>query len=271
MADNKFDDFFKVNKETWDKRVAIHSKSDFYNMNDFLNGKSSLNKLELDELGTVKSKSLLHLQCHFGQDTLSFSRMGAKCTGIDLSSEGIKKAKELNERLGLDVSFIESNVYDVPKNVKGKFDIVFTSYGVVGWLPDLNIWANVISEKLKSGGVFYMAEFHPIAWMFDYLQEPPKMVYPYLNKEAIYEEYEGTYAEDGQKKMISKEYGWNHGLSEVVSSLIHAGLQIEFLHEFNESPYDCFPNMKKLENGMYVLKENEGIFPLIYSIKATKK
>ena len=268
---NEFDKYFEVNKETWNKKVAIHSSSDFYNMEAFLKGKTSLNKLELDELGDVKHKTLLHLQCHFGQDTLSFARLGAKCTGIDISSEGIKKAQEINTQLGLNAEFIESNVYDVPKNVDGKFDVVFTSYGVVGWLPDLNKWANIISEKLNDDGVFYMVEFHPIVWMFDYTLEKPEMKYPYLKSDVIYEEYEGTYAEDGKTKMLSKEYGWNHGLGEVVSALSEAGLHIEFLHEFNESPYDCLPNMVKNENGMYVFKKDAGMFPLIYSIKATKK
>lgn len=269
MTDNKYADFFKINKETWDKKVAIHSRSDFYKMEDFLKGKSSLNKLELDELGNVKGKSLLHLQCHFGQDTLSFSRMGATATGIDLSSEAIKEAKELNKKLGLNASFVESNVYDVPKNIDGKFDIVFTSYGVVGWLPDLDIWADVIFEKLNTGGVFYMAEFHPIVWMFDYLQEPATMKYSYSQSEVIYEEYKGTYA-NNDADMISKEYGWNHGLGEVVSALSRVGLHVEFLNEYYESPYDCLPNMEKTDKGMFVFKENK-LFPLIYSIKATKK
>ncbi|MDV7187103.1 class I SAM-dependent methyltransferase [Lutibacter sp. TH_r2] len=268
---NKYDTYFKVNKETWNKKVAIHTKSDFYNLKEFINGKTSLNKLELDELGEVKGKKLLHLQCHFGQDTLSFSRMGAQCTGIDLSNEGIKKAKELNKKRGLDATFIESNVYNVSENVKGKFDIVFTSYGVVGWLPDLKIWANIISEKLNKGGVFYMVEFHPIVWMFDYTLEKPTMKYPYLKSDVIYEEYEGTYAENGEEKMISKEYGWNHGLGEVISSLSEAGLTIEFLHEFNESPYNCLPEMVENKNGMYVFEKNPEMFPLVYTIKATKK
>ncbi len=265
-----YEKYFEINKDTWNKKVSIHSKSDFYNMTAFEKGKTSLNSIELDALGDVSGKSLLHLQCHFGQDTLSWSRLGATCTGIDLSNEGIKKAKEINEALNLNATFIESNLYDVPKNVPGKFDIVFTSYGVVGWLPDLVTWGKIIADKLKKGGVFYMVEFHPIVWMFDYLQEPPKMMYPYLKTEAIYEEYKGTYT-NNEADIISKEYGWNHGLGEVVTALSNAGLHVEFLHEFNESPYNCLPNMKKTTNGMYVFEKDNGMFPLIYSIKAIKK
>lgn len=268
--EKSFKEYFDVNKETWNKKVAIHSKSEFYDIEGFLKGKSTLNSYELTELGDVKGKSLLHLQCHFGLDTLSFSRLGAKCTGIDFSNEGIAQAQLLNSKLNLDAVFIESNVYDVAGNVKGEFDIVFTSYGVIGWLPDLTKWAEVIASKLKKGGVFYMAEFHPIAWMFSYLESPPKMIYNYLNKEVIYEEYSGTYT-NNDADIVSKEYGWNHGLGEVISALISAGLNIEFLHEFEKSPYNSFPDMDKTKDGMFVLKENQRLFPLIYSIKATKK
>ena len=263
-------EIFSVNKETWNKKVDIHKKSKFYDVDSFKKGKTSLNSYELEELGDVKGKSLLHLQCHFGLDTLSWSRLGAKCTGIDLSDKGIAEAVKLNDELGLNAMFIESNLYDVPNSVEEKFDIVFTSYGVVGWLPDLKTWGEIIASKLKKGGVFYLIEFHPIVWMFDFLQTPPKLKYPYLNVEAIYEEYKGTYT-NNDADIISKEYGWNHGLGEVITALTSAGLIIEFLHEFEESPYNTFPNMQKTKNGMYVLQEDQRLFPLLYSIRAVKK
>lgn len=262
--------YFDTNRDTWNKKVSFHKDSDFYDVPGFINGKTSLNAVEIEELGDVKGKSLLHLQCHFGLDTMSFARMGAKATGIDLSDEGIKEAQRLNKEINADATFVVSNVYDVPKTVSETFDIVFTSYGVVGWLPNLDVWAEIIAEKLNSGGVFYMVEFHPIVWMFEYLETPIKMKYPYLNGDVIYEEYEGTYAND-DAKIVSKEYGWNHGLGEVVTALTKAGLQIEFLHEHVESPYNCLPGMKETESGNYVLAEYEGLFPMMYSIKATKK
>jgi SAM-dependent methyltransferase len=262
--------YFNVNKETWNKKVEVHVKSDFYDLKNFIEGKTSLNKYELEEVGEVKGKSLLHLQCHFGLDTLSFSRLGAKCTGIDISNNGILKAEELNNKLGLDATFLASNIYDIPKNLKAKFDVVFTSYGVIGWLPDLTSWAKIIADKLTKNGFFYMIEFHPIVWMFDYLQNPPKLIYPYLNREVIYEEYKGTYT-NTDANIISKEYCWNHGLGEVVTALTKAGLHIEFLHEFEESPYNCFPEMEETVNGMYVLKNFKEKFPLLFSVKATKK
>ncbi|MFK7833107.1 MAG: class I SAM-dependent methyltransferase [Winogradskyella sp.] len=260
--------YFDVNKATWNKKVAIHAQSDMYNMNAFKKGKTSLMPYELKALDNVKDKSLLHLQCHFGQDTLSWSRKGATCVGVDLSDEGITLARQLNEELNLDADFVCCNVLDTSKYVSKTFDIVYTSYGVIGWLPDLKPWAKMITERLNVGGIFYIVEFHPILWMFDYVDGESKMKYHYNRKEAIYEEYEGTYA-DQSSKMVSKEYGWNHGLSEVVNALIEAGLQIEYLNEYDESPYDVFPDLIKTESGMYKMKNQ--LYPMIFELKATKK
>lgn len=268
--EKKYKDYFEVNRETWNKKVEIHKDSNFYDVLGFKKGNTSLNSYELEALGNVKDKKLLHLQCHFGLDTLSWSRLGALCTGIDLSDAGIHVARDLNKELGLNAKFVVSNVYDVPKKIPELFDIVFTSYGVIGWLPDLNKWATVIADKLEVGGCFYMVEFHPIVWMFDYLEQPAVMKYAYHKGDVIYEEYEGTYT-DEKATITSKEYGWNHGLGEVVTALSNAGLEIEFLNELDESPYDCLPQMKKLKNGRYVLEQNEKLFPLLYEIKAIKK
>ncbi len=258
---------FEINRDTWNKKVAIHAKSDFYNLDNFKKGKSSLNEYELKALGDVSNKSLLHLQCHFGQDTLSWSRLGAKCTGIDLSDEGIKLAKQLNDELKLDANFLCCNVLDISKLISNQFDIVFTSYGTIGWLPDLKPWAQMISERLKNGGVFYMVEFHPIVWMFDYTTKPLNLAYGYHQKEAIYEEYEGTYA-DGNSKMISRDYVWNHSIGEIINSLINAGLTIDYLNEYDASPYNIFPELEVNAEGLYELSNK--LYPLLFELKVTK-
>lgn len=258
---------FETNRNTWNSKVSVHSKSEFYDIEKFKQGKSSLNEYEMKALGNISGKSILHLQCHFGQDTLSLARMGAVCTGIDISDEGIKLAKQLNKDLKLDAEFVCCNVLDTSEYVSEKFDIVFTSYGTIGWLPDLKPWAQMISERLKPGGFFYIVEFHPIAWMFDYTVSPPIMKYGYHQKEAIYEEYEGTYA-DKNSKMVSKEYGWNHSLGEVITSLSDAALHIEYLKEYDASPYDIFPGLVKNSKGMFEM--NNKMFPLIFEVKAVK-
>lgn len=259
--------YFETNKATWNEKVKIHSKSDMYDLEAFKNGKSSLMPYELKALGDVQGKSLLHLQCHFGQDTLSWSRLGAQCVGVDLSDEGIKLAKKLNSELELNANFVCCNVLDTSKHVKEQFDIVITSYGVIGWLPDLKPWGKMIAERLRPGGTFYMVEFHPIVWMFDYLEGKPIMKYGYMQDEVIYEEYEGTYA-NTDSKMISKEYGWNHGLSEVINALTEAGLQIEYLNEYDESPYNVLPDLVETDSGMFVTKDK--LYPLIFEVKTRK-
>lgn len=264
---NAKNNYFDTNKATWNEKVKIHSQSEMYDLEAFKIGKSSFMPYELKALGDVKGKSLLHLQCHFGQDTLSWSRMGARCVGVDLSDEGIKLANELNVELQLNAEFVCCNVLDTSKYVEKAFDIVFTSYGVIGWLPDLKPWGQMIAERLKPGGTFYMVEFHPIVWMFDYLEGKPIMKYGYMQDEVIYEEYEGTYA-DTDSKMVSREYGWNHGLSEVINALTEAGLHIEYLNEHDESPYDVLPNLIKTESGMFVTQDK--LYPLIFEVKARK-
>ena len=159
--------YFDANKDSWNKRTAVHKDSDFYDLASFKKGKSSLNKIELEELGDVSGKSLLHLQCHFGMDTMSWARMGADCVGVDLSDEAINLAKEINAELKLHAEFVCCNVYDLKQHLDKKFDIVFTSYGTIGWLPDLDAWAAIVWHFLKPGGTFYIADFHPTLWMMD--------------------------------------------------------------------------------------------------------
>lgn len=259
---------FETNRETWNKKVAIHAASDFYNLEGFKKGETSLKDYEIQALGDVSGKSLLHLQCHFGQDTLSWSRRGAQCTGLDISEEAIKLAKKLNHELGQDAKFVCCNVLDASAYIIEQFDIVFTSYGTIGWLPDLDPWGQLIFERLKPGGTFYIVEFHPIAWMFDYTKTPPCLSYGYQQKEAIYEEYKGTYA-DNNAELSSKEYGWNHGLGEVISSLTNAGFHIDFLKEHHASPYNIFPGLVETVAGMFELPDRK--YPLIFEVKATKR
>lgn len=262
------DKAFTTNRETWNKKVAIHAASDFYDLENFKKGASSLNIFELDALGDVRGKSLLHLQCHFGQDTLSWQRIGANCTGIDISDEAVKLGRKLNTELSLDAKFVCCNVLDTSVHIFEKFDIIITSYGTIVWLPDLQPWAKMISERLKEGGIFYIADFHPIAWMYDYTVSPPVMKYGYQQKEVIYEEYEGTYTGDEGERMISREYAWNHSLGELISVLAEAGLRIEYLKEHEQSPYDIFPGLVKNKDGLYELPHS--LYPLMFEVKAVR-
>ena len=263
-----YSSYFDANKQLWNQRTAVHKDSSFYNLAGFKAGENVLTPIELNELGDVKGKTMLHLQCHFGMDSLNWARLGAVVTGVDLSDEAIKEAKQLNNDLGMNATFICCNVYDLKEHLNEKFDIVFTSYGTIGWLPDLNKWAEIISCYLKPGGIFYMADFHPVLWMFD--DEFTHFQYSYENSEVIITESEGTYT-DRDADIIGKEYGWNHSISEILNALITNGLQIGHFNEFMYSPYACFRNTVEFEKGKWHIKGLEGKIPMVYSLKAVKQ
>lgn len=258
-------DLFKANQELWNKRTLVHKDSDFYDVAGFMQGKEMLTPIELEELGDVKGRSLLHLQCHFGLDTLAWSRHGAIVTGIDFSQEAIAEAKRIAGSSKLDAEFICCNIYDATDFLGDRqFDIIFTSYGTIGWLPDLDKWASIIRRHLKKGGLFYIADFHPVVWMFD--DDFSGIKYSYNNTEVITTESQGTYA-DKNADINSKEYGWNHSLSEIINSLIKNGLQIQQLNEHMYSPYPCFNNIVPAGDGQWHIKGLENKIPMVYSIK----
>lgn len=260
--------YIEVNKESWNSRVESHLKSDFYDLEGFLKGNTSLNSIELELLGDIKGKSVLHLQCHFGQDSISLARLGANVTGVDLSDKAIDSANKLAKETNASASFICCDLYDLPNHLNQKFDIVFASYGTIPWLPDLDKWAKLISDYLKPNGKFVFAEFHPVVWMFDDNFE--KVGYNYFNSGAIIETQEGTYAD--KNAPIQLEYVcWNHGMSEVINSLIKNGLELNSLNEFDYSPYNCFSNIIEFEPKKYRIKHLENKIPMVYSILATKK
>ncbi len=260
--------YFKANRALWNKRVDINYNSEFYENDNFLLNKNSLKSIELDHLGDIKGKNILHLQCHFGQDTLSLVNLGANVTGIDFSDKAIEKAKFLSAQTNLKAEFLCSNIYDLKNQLDKKFDIVFTSYGTIGWLPDINKWAKIVSHFLKPGGKFLIVEFHPFIWMFDENIEFIK--YPYFHtNEPIAESIEGTYSDrNADIKMV--EYGWNHTISDVIGALIKNGLQICSFCEYPYSPYNCFPDMKEVNTDKYVFNKFGNKLPLLYSLEAKK-
>jgi len=261
------EDYREINRQLWNAKTGIHVQSDFYDVPSFLKGANTLNEIELPLLGDVNGQDILHLQCHFGLDTLSLERMGARATGIDLSDAAIAQAKELAQQAGLNTTFIQSDVYELPHVLHASFDQVFTSYGTIGWLPDLDKWAGVINHFLKPGGSLVFAEFHPVVWMFDY--EFTHVAYSYFKDEAIVEEEKGTYT-DRDADLQLQSVNWNHSLGEVFQALQNQGLQITFFNEYNYSPYNCFMNMKEIGSGKHVIAAHPHRLPLVYALKAEK-
>lgn len=258
---------FEANRALWNARVPHHLASRMYDVEGFLAGRNSLTALELELLGDVSGKRILHLQCHFGQDTLSLARMGAEVTGLDISDNALDEARRLADRLDLKARWVLSNVVDHVPELDNGFDIVFTSYGTIGWLPDLQPWAANIRRYLKPGGRFVFVEFHPAVWMFD--NDFTRVQYSYFNREIIAEEEQGTYA-DRNAPIKLTSYGWNHDLGEVLGALLSEGLRIERFIELDGSPHDSFRNAVRGDDGLYRVKGMEGRLPMVYALSADK-
>lgn len=261
------ENYLEINKKLWNDRTEVHVGSEFYNMEGFLKGQTSLKKPELDLLGDLKGKSVLHLQCHFGQDTISLARMGADATGIDLSDKAIEQAIQINAVCNTHARFICSDVYSLPQHLNEQFDVVFTSYGTIGWLPDMDKWASIIHTFLKPGGRFIFVEFHPAVWMFD--DHFTHIQYSYFNTETILIDNEGSYA-DKTASQNNPSVSWNHPLDEVIGALLKQGLVLKNFKEYDHSVYNCFSHTRQLEHDVFVIEHMGPKLPMMYSLVAEK-
>lgn len=254
-------DYLKINRTTWDQRTKTHVASKFYNVDGFLAGESSLREIELAEMVDVEGKSLLHLQCHFGLDTLSWARKGAIVTGVDLSPVAIEQANRLKEKANIEAQFVCSDVYEFGRHATDCYDLVFTSYGALCWLPDVSRWAQTVARCLRPGGKFYIVEFHPAYDLF--------AGYSYFHEQQADIEESGTYTEncDG---MLSKTATWGHPLGDVVNALVSAGIRIDRLNEYPFSPYNCFDGLEERQPGRFYIADSKQDIPLVYSIMGTR-
>jgi SAM-dependent methyltransferase len=245
----------------------VHAKSAFYDLDAFKAGGLSLQAIERERVGGVRGKRLLHLQCHFGMDTLSFARLGAHVVGVDFSGEAIALARRLAADLALPARFVECNVYDTRARLDETFDVVYTSFGAIPWLPDLGPWARVVRESLVPGGRFVMVEFHPYLWMS---QIGPDLAvrHSYFNRGPITEEGTGSYA-DTSAPLHYREHAWNHPLADIINALLAAGLRLDRLEELDHSPFDVFPGTVRGSDGQYRFRGVEGMVPMIFALEAS--
>ena len=264
---------FALNQASWDEMTRVHLGSDLYNLNGFLTGASSLHDFESEELGTVEGCSLLHLQCHFGLDTLSWARQGAKVTGLDFSHAAVNAAREIAERAALPATFVQGNVYDAPTLIDERFDVIYTGIGALNWLPDLDRWAEVVVAMLKPGGRFYIVEIHPLLSMLsdDDMTFDPKWTY-FHDPEGIVTDDDRDYADSSISLSNSTVHEWSHHLGEVVSSLLSRGLTLQWLHEHEVLAYQPWPFLEPIREGARHFRVPEGMpkIPLEYSLLATK-
>jgi SAM-dependent methyltransferase len=262
------DERLKANLDAWNQMARIHAASREYRLAEFKAGENVLKPIELREVGDVRGKSLLHMQCHFGLDTMSWARLGAKITGVDFSDDAIALARSISAELKIPARFIQSNIYDAPAVLHEQFDIVFTSYGALCWLPDITRWAQVAASFVKPGGFFYIAEFHPLILMSDNRRGISKIEneISYFHT-AMREDPPGPDYSD-PSKIVSETHQWMYRLSDIVSALAATGLRIDYLHEFPDCIYQHFPFMKKASDGSWHIEGDP--IPTIFSIKATK-
>ncbi len=265
------DDYLKANRELWNAWTRVHVQSKFYNVEGFKRGENRLDRVVREGVGDVRGKSLLHLQCHFGLDTLSWARLGAQVTGADFSDEAIQYARQLAQETNLAANFVCANIYDLPNVLAGQFDIVFTSHGVLSWLPNLPAWGRVIAHFLKPGGLFYICEAHPTAYIFD--DEHPddlRVRYPYFHaNEPGASLVKGSYA-DQEAAVQAMEYFWIFSLSDVINSLIQAGLRIIELREYDFLSWQMFPFMTQDAEGWWHLPAKFPRLPLMFALKARR-
>ena len=266
---------FEANRSLWDAWTAVHATGDFYDLEAFKAGGIRIRPYEIELVGDVAGKSLLHLQCHFGIDTLSWARLGATVTGADLSPAAVELANALAPELGFpNARFVLSNLYDLPDNLAGRFDVVYTSRGAINWLPDIRSWARVVAHFVAPGGIFFMTEAHPVMNVFENEGVEPgelRLTYPYWeHADPLVFPVKGSYADPRADVGLQTEHSWGHGLGEVVTALIDSGLRIETLieHPFLDWSTDF---LVEAAAGRFVLPlGTAGELPLMFSLRASK-
>jgi SAM-dependent methyltransferase len=254
-----------LNRLYWDARTSVHSRSRFYDVPGFLAGASSLPRIDDEIVGSVRGKRLLHLQCHFGLDTLSWARKGAIVTGVDFSPAAIGTARELAKQSGLQAEFMLSDVYRTADVVQGEFDIVYTSWGAFVWLPDLKPWAQMAAKLVATDGVVHINEFHPVLYT---LGEDGEFAYDYFNNEVGYDEVtKGTYTDGDEELPAMRSVTWNHSIAEMVQPMLNVGFRLELLVEHDFSPFGCFAQMREDKPGEWVSAKYGRRIPYALSLK----
>jgi SAM-dependent methyltransferase len=268
---NTFEQAERNNQELWDEIAPVHAMS--YPEVDILReGGIALDEIELREIGEVKDKTLLHLQCHIGTDTLSWARQGAIVTGIDFSRESIACAKQLQQELGLDATFIQANVYDLRTVLSDQFDIIYTSRGVLCWLRDLDEWARIIADFLKPDGIFYLMESHPFLNMFEETKPGElAIVYPYFHQvePTIWDDESPDYADESYVAQ-HPSYEWEWSVGDILNALLRAGLLLESFNEYDRLFFKYFPSMESCMERWYCLPQYAGKLPLLFTLRARK-
>jgi SAM-dependent methyltransferase len=273
------DESFDVNRAMWDERAPAHAASPDYAFQQFADDPSHLSdviRFDLERLGDVTGCTAVHLQCHIGTDTVSLARLGAQVTGLDFSSASLTEARRLAALAGADVEFVEATVYDAPNVLgSGRFDLVYTGVGALCWLPDIARWGRVVADLLRPGGRLHLREGHPVLWS---LGDPRPdgvvaLEYSYFERpEPTVWDEGGTYVATDVEFAATTSHEWNHGLGEIVTALLHAGMELTLLAEHDSVPWEALPGqMTNLGGGEWRLTDRPERLPHSYTLQATRR
>lgn len=256
-------DHHETNRQTWNEMSDIHFEHPDYKLQKFLNGWSNLKEIELNALGDVSGKKLLHLMCHFGMDTLCWARRGAIVTGVDISDRSIELAHKLKKMASLEGTFVRSDVIDLIGLIDDRFDFVFQSHGTLCWLADLIPWAKTIAHYLKPGGMFFIVDSHPTFTLF---QDDE---FTYLQSEPVIFENDTDYC-DRKHVLKGNQVEYQHPMGRIINSLIEAGLVIEDLQEYDKGFWAVEEDWVRTNDGYWYPPDGPPRYPIMFSLKATK-
>ena len=267
-----------TNRAHWDEKVALHLGPRGYDLADLRAGRGPFNTIEEAELWPVAGSRILHLQCHFGADTLRLAQRGATVVGLDFSAPAIDAARRLAGELGLAdrAHFVEADLYDAPAAIPegAAFDMVFVTWGAISWLPDISRWAEIVCQFLKPGGSLYLAEAHPAAMVFDDAavlpDGRPGYFAPYFSREPVVMEEAHDYIDETTTAANATIYTWVHPLGDVVSALLKAGMTLDWLHEHDAVTWHMFDVLIKGADGLWRWPDKPWL-PLAFSLRATRR
>jgi SAM-dependent methyltransferase len=271
-------DYRALNRANWDERAPAHAASKDYRVTAFAEDPAHLSdvvRFDLPRLGDIRGLRGVHLQCHLGTDTMSLARLGATMTGVDFSPASLTEARRIAELAGTPVEYVESDVYHAPEHLgRGGFDLVYTGIGALCWLPDIRRWARVVADLLRPGGRLFIREGHPVLWA---LPDPRPdgllaLELPYFEQSepTVWTEG-GTYVETDAEFVHNTTHEWNHGLGEIVTALIDAGMAVTGLTEHDTVPWDALPGqMRLVENGEWQIVDRPRRLPHTYTLQAVR-
>ncbi|HXQ09694.1 MAG TPA: class I SAM-dependent methyltransferase [Caulobacteraceae bacterium] len=263
-------DYFALNRAHWDEVTGIHVASPFYRTEAFRRGAMVLDPIAVEGVGEVEGKRLLHLQCHFGLDTLSLARLGAQVTGLDFSAPALKEARALSAETGVRARFIEANVLAPPADLVG-FDVVFASWGAICWIPDMPAWMRTAANALRPGGRLVLIDGHPAMLMMAGEGRAPFSVrYPYQTDEPIMMEEAGDYADATAKVAANRTAEWMHGIGRILNAAVDAGLVIRRFDELDRVPWHALAQLEEAGDGYWRLPTSAPAFPLAFRLLAER-